>query len=106
WGNGKVYFFRGDRYVRFTVAAAKVDDGYPLPIAGNWKGFSEAGFSDGVDAAVNWGNGKVYFFRGDRYVRFTVAAAKVDDGYPLPIAGNWKGFSEAGFSGEIKGSID
>ncbi|MGH3983440.1 MAG: hemopexin repeat-containing protein [Pseudonocardiaceae bacterium] len=101
-----VYFFRGDRYVRFDVATGKVDEGYPLPIAGNWKGFSEAGFSDGVDAAVNWGNGKVYFFRGDRYVRFTVAAAKVDDGYPLPIAGNWKGFSEAGFSGEIKGSID
>ena len=98
---GKLYFFRGDRYVRYDVAADRVDDGYPLPIAGSWPGLAEAGFGDGVDAAVLWPGGKAFFFRRHQYVRYDMAADKVDDGYPLPIAGSWPGFAEAGFGGGI-----
>lgn len=99
WGNGKAYFFRGSQYLRYDIAADKVDDGFPLPVAGHWPGLAEAGFGDRIDAVVPWGNGKVFFFRGDRYVRYDIAADKVDDGYPLPIAGNWPGMAEAGFTG-------
>ena len=96
WGNGKAYFFRGDRYLRYDVATDTVDDGFPLPTAGSWAGFAEAGFATGIDAAVNWGNGKAYFFRGDEYLRYDIAGDAVDDGYPLPVAGNWPGLAEAG----------
>lgn len=106
WGNGKAFFFRGSQYVRYDIAADHVDPGYPLPIAGNWPGFSEAGFGGGVDAAVNWGNGKAFFFRGGQYVRYDMAADSIDPGYPLPIAGNWPGFSEAGFAGGVKAGVD
>jgi len=97
WGNGKAYFFNGSRYVRYDIAADRVDPGYPLPIAGYWPGLAEAGFAGGFDAAINWGNGKVYFFKGRNYVRYDIAADRVDPGYPLRIAGNWPGVAEAGF---------
>jgi Hemopexin len=97
WGNGKVYFFRGDQYLRYDIAADKVDDGYPQSIAQFWPGLGDVGFGDGLDSVVNWTNGKVYFFRGDQYLRYDLAGNAADGGYPQPIAGNWAGLGEAGF---------
>jgi hypothetical protein len=106
WGNGKAYVFRGSRYLRYDIALDKVDDGFPLPIALHWPGFAAAGFGDGIDAAVNWGDGKVFFFRRDRYLRYDIAEDRVDDGYPLPIAGFWPGFAEAGFGERVRAATD
>jgi hypothetical protein len=106
WGNGKVYFFRAAQYVRYDVSSDKVDEGYPLPIAGNWPGMAEAGFADHIDAVLPWDGGKVYFFREDQYVRYDVASDKVDDGYPLSIADQWSGMAEAGFANGITAATD
>ncbi len=89
WGNGKAYLFRGSQYVRYDIATDKVDLGYPASIAGNWGNWPATWTS--VDAAVKWNNGKVYFFRGSEYLRYDIAADKVDIGYPAPITGNWPG---------------
>jgi hypothetical protein len=104
--NGKVYFFKEDRYLRYDVVEDRVDPGFPLPIAGQWPGMEEAGFGSGIDAAVNWGNGKVYFFKDDRYLRYDVAGDRVDPGFPLPIAGQWPGLAEAGFGSDIDGAVN
>lgn len=100
-GRGKLYFFRGDQYIRYDTTSNAVDPGYPRPIAGNWPGMAEAGFADGIDAAVRWPTGKAYFFRGEHYLRYDIAADRVDAGYPLPIAGNWPGLAEAGMAGPV-----
>jgi matrix metalloproteinase-14 (membrane-inserted) len=95
WGNGKLYFFKGGQYLRYDVAHDKVDDNYPRPLnAETWPHWPAA-WNSGVNAAVNWGNGKVYFFKGDRYLRYDIAADTVDQDYPRPIAGNWPGLIEA-----------
>lgn len=50
------------------------------------------GFNTGIDAVVNWGNGKAYFFKGSEYIRYDIAADKADPGYPQPINGStWPG---------------
>ena len=83
WPNGKMYFFKGAEYIRCSSNAHVPDDGYPKPILGNWPGLGEA-FPGGVDAAVVWSSETAYFFKGDKYVRYTITDSDkgVDDGYP------------------------
>lgn len=90
WGNGKAYFFRGSQYVRYDIASDRVDPGYPQPInSQTWPGLV---WTDGIDAAVNWGNGKAYFFKGNQYIRYDIKADRADSGYPKPInAQTWRG---------------
>ncbi|MBP0590241.1 hypothetical protein J8I87_11055 [Paraburkholderia sp. LEh10] len=104
--SGKVYFFKGSQYLCYDVAANAVDSGYPLAIAGNWPGLAEAGFGSDIDAAVNWGNGKLYFFKANQYVRYDLAQDKVDDGYPVSIADGWPGFDAAGFGSAIDTALN
>jgi hypothetical protein len=106
WGQNREYLFQRNKYLPFDVGVDKVDDGYPLPIAGYWPGMAEAGFGANIDAAINWGNGKAYLFRGDKYVRYDIFADRVDSGYPLPIAGHWPGMAEAGFGNRIQAAIE
>ncbi|MDC0759248.1 hemopexin repeat-containing protein [Brevibacillus sp. AG] len=110
WGDGKVYFFKKDKYVRYDIAMDKVDDGYnpPLSIADYWHGMKEVGFDKDLDTAINWGNGKVYFFKKDKYVRYDIAMDKVDDGYnpPLSIADYWHGMKEVGFDKDLDTAIN
>ncbi|MGW1267403.1 hemopexin repeat-containing protein [Streptomyces sp. NPDC002491] len=96
WGAGKAYAFNGPTYVRYDHDADKVDreyrppDGAPFDIAGNWRDLP-ASWHAGIDAATNWGNGKLYLFKGDAYLRYDITADRADPGYPRPIAGNWPG---------------
>jgi hemopexin len=90
WPNGKAYFFRGSQYIRYDIATDKADPGYPADIKSGWPGFP-SDFAAGVDDAVIWNNGKAYFFKGNEYLRYDIAADKTDAGYPAPIAGNWRG---------------
>ncbi|HEX2880559.1 MAG TPA: hemopexin repeat-containing protein [Polyangiaceae bacterium] len=90
WGNGKLYVFNKSEYTRYDITLDRSDSGYPKPILGNWMGWPTT-WASGIDAAVNWGNGKVYFFRGSQYLRFDIATDKVDQN-PRPILGNWTGW--------------
>jgi hypothetical protein len=100
YGTGNAYFFKGDSYLRYDIAADTAPDGV-RPTADNWPGLADVGFADGLDAVVNPGNGGVYFFKADAYVRYDVAADRADDGYPLPVAGNWPGLEEVGFAASL-----
>ena len=85
WTNGKSYFFKGNKYWRFTNG--KKDSDYPKLIR---KGFD--GIPDDLDAAFVWsGNGKIYFFKGTKYWRFDPdQRPPVKSSYPRPIS-NWEG---------------
>lgn len=102
WGNGKAYLFKGGEYLRHDIAADTIDPGYPKPIAGNWGGAAGTIFASDIDAVVNWGNKKVYWFKGDQYGRFDQATKALDPGYPRPIAGNWPGVYNSGISGAVE----
>jgi hypothetical protein len=99
-GTGKAYLFKGENYVRLDQQRNAVDA--PVrSIAEAWAGLADVGFADRLDAAVNWGNGKVYFFKEDQYVRYDIAADRMDNGYPRSIAQHWSGLDAAGFAEAI-----
>lgn len=100
WNNGKVYFFKGSQYIRYDVAADRVDPGYPKPIAGIWRGL----WTDNIDAAMTWPNGKAYFFKGNQYIRYDIATNKADPGYPKLIAAGWRGLP-ASFNAGLQAAV-
>lgn len=87
------WFFKDDLYVRYDVVNDKLLGG-PTPILRGWRGLPE-NFQRGIDAAVNsvLDTDKVYLFKDDQYVRFDLVGDKTDNGYPLPIEGNWNFFA-------------
>lgn len=105
WGFGKVYLFYGDEYVRFDIGLNKVEPEYlppnpPTKIAGRWPGLPND-WTTRLDAAVNWGSGKVYFFRGSEYLRYDITFDRADPDYPKPIAANWNGVWAADIDGVL-----
>jgi len=92
--DGQIYFFRGDRYVRFTDVAKGMDQGYPIVTSKNWRGMP-ASFNSGIDAALKDANGDIYFFRSDSFVRFTDVSKGMDPGYPKAITTRWMGMPDA-----------
>ena len=91
YGYGKAYFFYGSEYVRYDVGNDAVDPDYLPPNPPFQLSAWGLPWSDRIDAAVNWGNGKLYFFRDGEYVRYDVTQDRPDPNYPKPIDGNWPG---------------
>lgn len=84
YGNGHLYFFKDDEYVKYSKANDVVVSGYPRKIQNGWDGVP-----DNLDAAANFGDGYVYFFKGDKYYKYSIAQTKVISGYPKSISLNW-----------------
>jgi len=84
-GRRKAYFFRDDEYIRYDLQANGVESGYlpPAKIAQWWPGWPAHWRQ--VWAAVDWGNGKIYFFSETEYLRYDKFYDQVDPGYPLPL---------------------
>ena len=56
----------------------------------------------GVDATINWGNGKIYFFKKSQYIRFDIGSNKVDPGYPKDINNStWPGVWTEGIDAAV-----
>ncbi len=88
WGNGKVYFFKGDQYLRYDVKTDVIDAGFPRRmLKENWLGFP---WIDGFDAAANWGDGHVLFFKDGQSLRYDVKTDRVEAPQPIDAA-HWPG---------------
>ena len=88
---GFVWLFKGSQYLRYDLKADRVDV-TPQPIVGHWGGGTwPAEFADGIDFAY-YGTGdkaeKVYFFRGDKYILYSMKTDRVEEG-PKSIIRNW-----------------
>ena len=106
YGNGFAYFFKGANYVRYKLGDGEGVDQGPISIGAEWNGMTAVGFDSDLDAAINWGNGKTFFFKGGNYVRYDMTNDVVDPGYPLPIADQWPGMATAGFATRLSAAVD
>src|SRR5262245_15524731 len=84
--NGKLYFFKGARYLRYNLDQREPEG--EDEIAKQWRGLS---FTD-IDASLVGARGKAYFFKGDEYITYSVVA-KNDRALhtPRPWAVRWPG---------------
>lgn len=98
-GNGRTYFFKGDRYWRYgSWYYKRVDSGYPKKISAAWWNVP-----DNLDAALQWKNGKTYFLKGQQYYALRRRGRpRVASGYPKDISTYWMGCSPEGLK---KGKI-
>src|SRR5579859_2879367 len=89
WNKGRAYFAQGDQYWRYDVVANRVDRGdwgdselkvgsfvFPRPMR-LW--YLPQSWSNRINAALNGGDGKVYYFKGREYIRLDIATEKIDD---------------------------
>jgi hypothetical protein len=53
------------------------------------------------DAIINWGNGKVYFFKDHLYTRYDIWKDQIDTEYPAKIAETWPGIWKEGIDAAI-----
>ena len=91
WPEKAAYFFQDDEYIRYNISKDRVDAGYPRKIAKNWDNWPSS-FADGVDAAlVREDTGKIYFFKGNYYLRYDMRKDRVDEDYPRMIQDAWRG---------------
>jgi hypothetical protein len=95
WGTGKAYVFKGDQFVRVDLKTKTVEAG-PATIASGWPGV----WAEGIDAAVPWSSidkltkariYRLYFFKGDQYLRYT-GATTPDAGFPKSIKSDTEDF--------------
>lgn len=95
-GKNKIILFLGRYCTFYDTKTFGMDDGYPKKLSDAFSNL-HPDFAQGIDAAINWGNGNgnAYFFKDTRYVRINVATRAQDSGYPRPIQGNWKNLSFA-----------
>lgn len=102
YGNGKAYLFRGDSYVRVDLASNTVETEV-RSIADYWPGLAEAGFDRDLDAAVNYGNGTVYLFKGDVVCSYSIAEDRaVGTGY----LADWKLDPAGGFDADLDAVVN
>ena len=84
--DGKAFLFQGINYGRYDLKGTSYDPGYPRNTQNGWKLPSSWGGK--VDAAINWGNGIAYLFRGTEYVKYPLNANK-PEGAPRQTQPNW-----------------
>lgn len=88
--NGKMYFFKGNLYVRYDPAHKRAEGG-PVEIATNWPGLT---FTD-IDASLVGKRGKAYFFKGAEYITYPVVAGSDPALHePRPWSSKWPGLAQ------------
>ncbi len=89
--SNRAFFFKGDRFAELnldTQTLVPFGTGHSRTIKSVWS--LPTNFQSDIDAAVHAGRwGKVYFFKGNQYIRYDITSDKMDSGYPKAIAGNW-----------------
>ena len=87
----RVFFFKGARTVGYHRGEDRVDIG-PSPVKELFPALAAQGFNP-PDAAINLGNGSVYFFKGRDYVRWDIRTRTLDL-LRVPNRQGWNGFDK------------
>jgi hypothetical protein len=82
-----VWMTKGSSVVLLDIATRKPIEGYPKTIAEQWPGI----WPQGIDSAIAWGDGYLYFFRDGDYMTWDIAKSRLQSPTARRIADGWKG---------------
>jgi thiol-disulfide isomerase/thioredoxin len=85
WDASTIYFIKDNTVVKYNSSSNAVILTTTLQQA-----FPGISFSH-VDAALDYGDGKVYLFSGEKYTRLDKQTGRIDDNYPKYTKDQWKG---------------
>jgi hypothetical protein len=100
YSSTKAFLFAGDKYTTYYKNSNYTGTAYK--ISRYWPGVT----FNKIDAAFRSGysNDKIYFFSGNRYIRYDVSSKKADRGYPKRISAGFPGASKlASISATLRG---
>ncbi len=108
---GKLYFFKGNQYVRYDWVKDTIDQ-KPSSIAQGWD--LPEPFASGIDAVVSGEGpfkGKLYFFKGSQYIRCHWGNNMTTDKYHVDgsvknIAQEWGGLASLGFTSNLSAAVN
>ncbi len=89
-----VYFFKNDEYIVWDNntyrSFSDMPTQSPRTIISRFPGVFDG---KNIDAAVTFGDSRLYFFKGDQYIRWDTNTNKIStvDNYPVPISRGWPG---------------
>lgn len=83
-----VMIVKGDKLIKFDMNSNTVVKTTYL----TQNGLPDVTYKN-IDAALNYGNGKVYLFSGSTYVKFDITSFKAEAGYPKSTTQFWPGVS-------------
>ncbi len=91
WNDDYVIFFFGGNMTRYSFFLDQAESYFPSPIKGIAKRWPSSGpWVNGVSAALNFTDEKVYLFSGSQYARMDRDFFSIDSGYPRSLPGGWR----------------
>lgn len=88
------YFFNGNENIQYNEVLDKSVEGFPIRSSINWNSLP-INYQSDIDDIIN-ANEFLYFFKKDKYIKFSLITEKVVEG-PAPIANGWPGLAGTGF---------
>ncbi len=76
----KVFFFKGNEYIRYDVNANKVDQDFPKPTISLLKIWNK------IDGAANIDNEGIIFFKSEQVLSLNYKTMLIDAGFPMTIS--------------------
>src|SRR5215813_11611079 len=97
----RILLFQGGSVFEYDPRAGidKVVNG-PKSIESRLRGLKPP-FTSGIDAAVNWGDGNLYLFKGAQYWKYDILLDRATTADPVAIAVGW-----TDFPADFKAGID
>jgi alkaline phosphatase D len=95
-GDDKAYFIKGPWCVRYDLEQDRAEPGYPQPLAAEFPGAPDGFFDAGVDAAIAWHDGGVFFIKSGVVLKYDLAQKRPASGFPRQMSASedqsWFGF--------------
>ncbi|WP_273784708.1 fucose-binding lectin II [Brucella intermedia] len=97
------YLFNHNENIKYNDQLDHAVIGYPIHTSINWHSLP-ADFQSDIDDVINV-NDYLYFFKGDRYLKFSLIREMVVEG-PSPISHGWPGLVGTGFETGINAAVE